>query len=262
MPRTVKTLTPTNATRPGRQPFVTALQAVQAGTQSTFNQVEPLFVQTMYAFDQLLAAGVATQGDWQNGKGDFFNDLLAQLLARCSGKDLHRRGRVPGVLFTNHSLDVAYPPSGTVLVTVETKAAGAPKHPGNQQQVPEGREGHKDLEKRIKEAAFKDIDIKGQHAASQGQGAGAPGATLQQWLRATPPRNWLFLAVRVRDDTDLRRTIEFATAASQWFDGCGLYAYGHQRWDLMKPYEAKRIPASLRLHGVLSNVCTALKNLP
>ena len=31
----------------------------------------------MEGFDANVCAGVATQGDWQNGKGDFLNDLFA-----------------------------------------------------------------------------------------------------------------------------------------------------------------------------------------
>ena len=37
----------------------------------------------MQAFDDLVATGVADQGDIQNGKGDYFNDVLALLLERA-----------------------------------------------------------------------------------------------------------------------------------------------------------------------------------
>ncbi len=40
----------------------------------------------MQHFDALVVEGVADQGDIQNGKGDYLNDVLALLLERCSGK--------------------------------------------------------------------------------------------------------------------------------------------------------------------------------
>ena len=261
MARRVKTTSSKVVQKPGRQPFVREYERLVGGSASTFATVEPRFLRTMEQFDQLVVAGQSTQGDRQNGKGDFFNDVLALLLERCSGKQLHTRRNVPGLLFRNHSLDVAYPRTGVIEATIETKAAGIPKHPGSQQQDPEGRPGSADLEKRIKEAAFKDIDVKGEYARSLGQGGGATPADLLAWLRRTPPRNWLFLSVRVRSPGDLERTIDFAGIASRWFDGCGLYAYGHSDWDLSKPYERKKVPTTIELDRVLAGVCDALRHL-
>ena len=65
------------------------------------------------------------------------------------------------------------------------------------------------LEKRIKEAAFKNIDVKGERARSEGRGGGATN-DLGHWLRSTPPRCYLFLACRVVDDNDLRKAASFA----------------------------------------------------
>ena len=96
----------------------------------------------MWGFDQAFAAGLADQGDNQNGKGDFFTDLIALILKNCSGKELHGRGAVPGLIFPNHNLDTSYPKEGTVEVLIETKVAGAPKTPRNpQQKNPRGRAG-------------------------------------------------------------------------------------------------------------------------
>lgn len=260
MPRNVKTRGSKVAAQPGRRPFVRALRDIERGQASTFAGVESRFLRAMGEFDKLVAAGKTTQGDRQNGKGDFLNDVLALLLERCSGRQLHTRPNVPGLLFRKHKLDVAYPRTGTVAVTVETKATGIPKHPDSPKQKPEGRAGSADLEKRIKESAFKDIDVKGEYARTVGQGGGAT-SDLTSWLRRTPPRNWLFLSVRVRSPSDLDRTVEFAHISSNWFDGCGLYAYGHKDWDLRKPYETKRVPTTVELDRVLSRVCTVLRNL-
>jgi hypothetical protein len=241
---------------------VDGLEKLQQRTRvRTFHAAESLFRKTMEDFDRLVVSGAATQGDRQNGKGDFFNDVLALLLERCSGKKLHTRPNVPGLIFETHMLDVAYPASGTVELTVETKATGVPKHPRSQAQDREGRPGSADLDKRLKEAAFKDIDIKGEYARRLGRGGGAT-SDLRKWLARTPPRNWLFLSARVRDDGDLARANEFADRAAQWFEGCGLYAYGHRNWNLARPYEAKKVRRSVQLDVVLFNVCTALRNLP
>lgn len=73
-------------------------------------------------------------------------------------------------------------------LTVETKATGIPKHPGSPKQAANGRPGSADLEKRLKEAAFKDIDVKGEYSRTVGQGGGAT-SDLTTWLRRTPPQN-------------------------------------------------------------------------
>lgn len=212
----------------------------------------------MHAFDVLVASGIADQGDIQNGKGDYFNDVLARLLEECSNKTLHTRPDVPGLSFPRHMLDVAYPAVGTVKLTIETKATGIPKHARNEKQPhPEGRAGSADLEKRIKEASFKNIDLKGEVARLEGKGGGAT-SDLGQWLGSTEPRCFLFLSVRVRDDADLKATERFAQIANTWFDGVGLCAYG---WDKAhEEYETKKLTApNIELDRVLSNVCTALR---
>src|SRR5262245_19437593 len=102
-------------------------QGAVATKPSRWPGVEDDFLSAMWEFDQAFIAGVADQGDNQNGKGEFFTDLIALLLENCSGKELHGRGAVPGLLFPKHNLDTSYPQEGTVEVLIETKAAGAPK---------------------------------------------------------------------------------------------------------------------------------------
>jgi hypothetical protein len=234
---------------------------MRATGASTFRGVESAYLSAMEEFDALVSAGVADQGDIQNGKGDFFNDMLALLLQNCSGKQLHTRPQVPGLSFKKHKLDVAYPATGSVELTIETKATGIPRHPRNPLQPhPQGRGGSADLEKRIKEASFKNIDIKAETARLEGKGGG-PTSDLSSWLQQAPPRCYMFLAVRVRDAADLRSTIRFAHIAADWFDACGLYCYGWN--DAGTAYEAKTVEAtSLELDRVLSGVCTALRHLP
>lgn len=215
----------------------------------------------MREFDELVTAGIADQGDIQNGKGDYFNDVLALLLERCSGKTLHTRPDVPGLSFPRHMLDVAYPATGALALTIETKATGIPKHPRNPGQPHAGgRAGSADLEKRIKEASFKNIDIKAEAARLAGQGGG-PTSDLGAWMRQAPPRCFMFMSVRVRDAADLAATIKFGHTAATWFDACGLYCYG---WDDSgTTYEPKPVGVtSLELDRVLAQVCTALRAMP
>jgi hypothetical protein len=251
MARTIRTKTKQASTKPGRAPLVASYRAIEQAGYSTWRQAEHAFLQAMEQFDALVAADVADQGDIQNGKGDYFNDLLALLLERCSGKDLHTRPDVPGLSFRRHKLEL----------TIETKATGIPRHARNTKQPhAEGRAGSADLEKRIKEASFKNIDIKAEVARLQGQGGGAT-SNLGQWMRTAPPRCYMFIATRVRDDADLRATIGFGHTAATWFDECGLYCYG---WNATHTaYEAKALGVtSLELDRVLSNVCTALRVMP
>lgn len=261
MARKVQTLSAKKVAKPGRAPLHAALVEMREMGASTFLAVEEIYLQAMRAFDELVAEGVADEGDMRNGKGDFFNDMLALLLTNCSGKELHSRPGVPGLSFKKHKLDVAYPATGEVDLVIETKATGLPKHPGNEKQKnPEGRGGSADLEKRIKEASFKNIDIKAEQARREGKGGG-PTSDLGSWIRRAPPLCYMFLAVRTTDESDLRRTIKYGHIASKWFDACGVYCYG---WNANKDaYVARDVgDAGLELDRVLSGVCTALRNLP
>ncbi len=231
-----------------------------AAKPSRWTQVEEPFLEAMWGFDQAFAAGLADQGDNQNGKGDFFTDLIALILEHCSGKELHGRGAVPGLIFPNHNLDTSYPKEGTVEVLIETKVAGAPKTPRNpQQKNPKGRAGSADLDKRVKEAGLKTIDLKAEWARNAGQGGG-PTSDLLTWLRQSKPLSFLFLAIRVVDRADLERTLFFANAANRMMDDVGLVVYepaaSGQR------YQALKVPPHLELDRVLSRVCTALRILP
>jgi hypothetical protein len=249
------------STEPGRAPLVRAYRDIEQTAWSRWKQAEDRYLLAMYEFDQLVANGVANQGDRQNGKGDFFNDVVSLLLERCSGKDLYVRPNVPGLSFARHDLDAAYPSSGLVELTIETKATGVPKHPGNTRQKNlAGRPGAADLEKRVKEASLKNIDIKAERAREEGRGGGAT-ADLSEWLKASPPKCYMLLACRVVDENDLERCKYFARIAAAWFDGCGLFPYGLNA--ARDGYEAKVVKdTGLEMDRVLSRVCTTLRGLP
>ena len=83
------------------------------------------------------------------------------------------------------------------------------------------------------------------------------GCSITLYLRSV----LMFLAVRTIDPVDLRRTIDYGHVASVWFDACGVYCYGWN--DRKDAYVAKDVrAANIELDRVLSQVCTALRNLP
>jgi hypothetical protein len=203
---------------------------------------------------------LADQGDIQNGKGDFLNDFLGVLLKHGSGKQVVARGGVPGLSFETHHLDCSYPATGEVLFAVETKATGIPRHPRNpRQRNPAGRPGSADLEKRVKEAALKNIDIKAETARRAGAGGGAT-SDLITFLRRTAPLTCMFITSRVVDDGDRARVEHFGRIAAVWFDYCGIYCYGTDA--ASSGYEHKGVHATLELDRVLSQVSTALRAMP
>jgi hypothetical protein len=246
---------------PARTVLAKALTTAEQKRWSTWRQFEPTYLSAMQKFDQLVASGQTTDGDRRNGKGDAFNDFLVTLLQECSGKTLHTRPDVPGLSFRRHKLDIAYPDRPKpVEFVVETKAAGIPLHPANTSQPHSGgRAGSADLEKRVKEASLKNIDIKAEAARLMGKGGG-PTSDLGSWMRSAKPLCYMLMAVRIRDAGDLAATIRFGEIASVWFDRCGIYCYGWNKANTA--YEAKPVPVTLELDRVLAEICTALRNLP
>ncbi|MEK7331551.1 MAG: hypothetical protein AAB113_12200, partial [Candidatus Eisenbacteria bacterium] len=232
----------------------------EAGRQRwrRWQQAERAFLDAMWRFDANFSTGRATQGDNQNGKGDFFGDLLCGLLERCSDKTLSYRPGVPGRVFQGHALDAAYPATGIVEVFIETKTAGAPKSPRNpSQRNPLGRPGASDLDKRIKEAGLKTIDLKAEWARNEGAGSG-PAGDLLTWIRRSRPSCYIIFAVRIVDDNDLQRTVRMAQSADQITDGCGLFCY--QPVD--GRYVSREIPSQLELDRMVTRICEQLRALP
>lgn len=237
----------------------------EAGLPKSWNEVEEPFLRAMEAFDQNVASGVADIGDLQNGKGDFFNDLLWLLLENCASVELYSRRGVPGFIFAKHNLDVTYPNSGIVKFTLEAKAVGTPKHPLSPTQRSIGRAGSADLGKRVKEVGFKTIDLKAEHGrlmAMQGQTPEVqPGGNLTTWLRSVRPSAYLFIAARVVSRTDLDAVIDFAQTAGQVVDAVGLFCFGPRRPSLSTRYAKMPVPVNLAIERVLYRACQDLAAL-
>src|SRR5690606_22648941 len=113
-------------TNPRCRPLFDLYERAKVEGARSWNQVEDGFLTAMSAFDESVAATAGStdmtdaeksqlSADLQNGKGDFFNDLLALLLENCSGVDtLFIRNLVPGLIVRNHNLDGVYPATGPI----------------------------------------------------------------------------------------------------------------------------------------------------
>lgn len=232
----------------------------------SWDQVEAGLLQAMEGFDANVVTGIADQGDIQNGKGDFFNDLLALLLENCADVMLDSRGGVPGFIFPTHNLDATYPSVGTVEFLLEAKAVGVPKHPRNpKQKNPLGRPGYSDVPKRLKEAAFKTIDLKAEYgriqAMSGKSSSGGPGGNLTSWLRENKPKSYLFISARIVDENDFQALMTLARAGVQVLDGLGVYAFTPVAPDKATTYKRVPVPRDVDLAPVLYRACQDLVKL-
>jgi hypothetical protein len=218
----------------------------------------------MAAFDDNVASGVANMGDLQNGKGDFFNDMLAMLLENCAGVQLYSRGKVPGLMIPRHNLDVTFPARGNIEFVLEAKAVGTPKHPGSPKQKASGRAASADLDKRIKEVGFKTIDLKAEFArlmAAAGHSPTSISGDLTAWLRSVKPKSYLFFAARVISDRDLAQVIAKAQHAELVSDAVGVYAFRAIPGAAPTRYEAAPVPSNIELSRVLFRACQELTSI-
>lgn len=240
-------------------------QSVIAKKPRSWAQVENEWLDAMSAIDTLVAAGVADKGDWQNCKGDVFNDLLALILENCAQVELLTRHFIPGLIRANHNLDVTYPAEGVAQFLLEAKALGNPKHPGSEAEKDIGRRGSADVDKRVHEVAFKVIDLKleyGRRLAEAGQSPETvPGGSLKSWLRGNKPTTYLFMSARVVSNTDLRALVRQADVAQQVVDGVGIFAF--EPSSSAEPTKAYRsvtsdIPRPYQIDNVLYEACQEL----
>ena len=263
-----RTTSRTVATKLGCAPLKKMYDRAVSAAPKTWNEIEPNFLEAMEGFDRNVASGVADIGDLQNGKGDFFNDLLALLLENCAGVTLYSRGGVPGLIFPTHNLDVTFPSSGVVEFMLEAKAVGTPKHPLSPKQKAIGRSGSADLDKRVKEIGFKTIDLKAEHArilAARGQRPTIITGDLTAWLHSVRPRAYVFIAARVINEKDRDRLVRFANVAGQVSDAVGVYCFTPVSPEQPTTYKALPVPSHVELERVLFRACqdlAALKKPP
>ena len=261
------------------RPFREVYETADARGIPSWNQVEHRFLTAMTLFDASIASTVGTKmsdeektklgADLQNGKGDFFNDLLLVLLRNCSGVTLGpSRRKVPGLVVPVHNLDGIYPPEGEIGFMLEAKMMGTPKHINSPRQKPAGRPGSADLDKRVKELAFKSIDLKGEFsrrrtmAGEAPSSGGAGGGDLTTWLRSVKPHIYFFLAVRVVSDSDFERTLVWASAAEKVVDAVGVFCYEpHDVGEFTMYRKRNGVPTGLQIDRVLYKACLDLQSM-
>lgn len=271
-PRNPKTVLLSN---PYCEPLRSMYERIEALHATSWNQIEAEFLAAMSAFDSGLPTGPISEDQskalsaaLQNGKGDWFNNLLAVLLERCAGIDhLYVRREVPGLIIPKHNLDGVYPgdPGTEIEFLLEAKMMGTPKHSNSPGEQASGRAGSADTNKRVKELAFKSIDLKGEASRRRAMlgvsplTGGAGGGDLSTWAHATRPRIYFFLAVRVVSNTDFAAVLRWAETAAQVVDAVGLFVY-QPKADAFTDYERRSdVPAVYELERVLYRACTELQ---
>lgn len=252
------------ATKPGCEPLKLAYEAAVAKAPKSWNDIEDLFLRGMEGFDANVASGLADMGDLQNGKGDFFNDLLALILENCAGIELWSRGSVRGLIIPKHNLDVTYPETDPIEFILEAKAVGTPKHPGSPAQRAIGRPGSADLDKRIKEIGFKTIDLKAEYSrqlTAEGQSPTAISGDLTRWLRSVKPHSFCFIAARVTGDGDREQVVRMAHRAGLVSDAVGIFCFRPVSPDKPTTYRADPVPSDLELARVMYSACVQLTTI-
>jgi hypothetical protein len=278
-PRTPKSLLYEN---PYCGPLSSMYDTLKQSSRTSWNQVEADFLAAMSAFDAGLpqdfvgtddekrAQSKALSGALQNGKGDWFNNVVAYLLEQCAGiETLYVRRKVPGLIIPEHNLDGVYPGDADreIEFLLEAKMMGTPKHANSQAEEDRGRPGSMDTGKRVKELAFKSIDLKGEAArrltmVGQAPTTGGPGGgDLSTWLHANRPRIYFFMAARVVNDTDFAAVVRWAEAAAQVVDAVGLYCYESVGGSFTSYQRRPGVPTVYELERVLFRACTELRGL-
>jgi hypothetical protein len=256
-----RTISQKVASSPGCVPLRSTYLAAEKLNPKNWGDVEALFLRGMEAFDDNVVSGVAELGDLQNGKGDFFNDLLSLILENCAQIQLYSRGGVPGLTFPKHNLDVTYPSVGTIEFILEAKAVGTPKHPRSPRAKDYGRPGSADLDKRVKEIGFKTIDLKAEYArilTGTGESPTTISGDLTSWLRSVRPRSYVFLAARVISDADRDRVFQFARVANLVSDAVGVFCFRPVNNTQLTRYKSEKVPSDIELGRVLFRACQDL----
>jgi hypothetical protein len=264
------------------EPLRAMYEQLTTTNATSWNQVEDQFLAAMSAFDSglptTLEGNEATKkrqtrelsAAIQNGKGDWFNNVLAYLLENCSGiETLYVRRSVLGLIIPEHNLDGVYPGDATreVEFLLEAKMMGTPKHANSPNQQEAGRPGSADINKRVKELAFKSIDLKGEAArrltmvGTAPTSGGAGGGDLSTWLHASRPRIYFFMAVRVLSDTDFAAVVRWAETAAQVIDAVGLYCYEPTGGSFTNYQRRDGVPTAYELERVLYRACVELQGL-
>lgn len=214
-----------------------------------WDQVEPDVVGALSAFDTEYRNGKRTAG-WYQRKAGFFNDLLIQLLANATQRDIGRSVKRKSALFDEIDIDLCYPATAAKepIVGAEAKILGAPPHPGNKNVA---RSALQDIHKRVREVALTSVDFKVRYARPQ------PIASFSAWVQETRPKYYSFWAFRVIDDKDFAKLREIMNSLRTYCNGVGAFFYAATTDSAPTTYVAK--PASeLGIDRVLKEMSFAI----
>lgn len=248
------------------KPFGDHLAVVSNTKPRSWAQVQEGFLRAMELFDAEVIAGRASEGERQNGKGDYFNDLIVAILQEASGRQLNVRRGVNGLIVKNYNLDVTYPAEGVAELLIEAKVMGTPKHPGSAEEVAEGRRGSADLPKRLREAAFKTIDLKAGFSLQQSQSGkraqSGPSGSLTAWLRKVQPASFVLIAVRIVNASDLSKVQSDCAEMRNVMDGVGVFCFSAADLTAAIPeYSALPVDTGLQLDRVVHEIAQQLAGM-
>jgi hypothetical protein len=244
------------------EPFAQVLGAAASGDVRSFQEVEADVLVALAHFDNMMALGELTSGQYQ-AKGLFFNELVAILIERCAQQRVARRGKRPGILLASVDVDICFPsePRTRPEVIAETKMAGTPKHPGNPQAGPLGRAGSADLGKRIREIALNVIDLK----LADAEGATAPIHDISTWIQQTTPPFFAFFGIRTTGERDLSQTVGRAQLlANSYANGVGLFLYepvDPSTETGLVTYRPLRAPGGMSIDDTVTRICRLIKSV-
>ena len=228
-------------------------------------------LRAMQHFDDLVIAGMATEGERQNGKGDYFNDLLAVILENASGASLNRRSGVEGLHSPNHNLDVTFPPAGQIVdVLVEAKRCGDASTSGERFHAEghraAGLGGHAEAVQRGRvqdhrpEGGLWDASVR-EWSAATGRHLRGPDELAQN---SEAERGDPIAGIRVTSKRDRDAVLAVATSMTQVMDGVGLFLYsavGYAVHNLSPArYEAVAVPSQFELPRVLQRITLDLRD--
>ncbi|HLL93245.1 MAG TPA: hypothetical protein VK252_09925 [Solirubrobacteraceae bacterium] len=224
-----------------------------------FVEVQDAWLDLMWTLDayriaQVLPAGFKDFGAFNRGKGNWFAELVCQLLRNRTHDRLGARQKVSG-FSQRHQIDVAWPARGEdPLVCCETKVTGAPAFGSTP-----ARGAMSDFSNRRKELKFAATDLKLYRRQDQ-----TKIAHWDVWRRSEPPKAYFLWAARLEPGKDRIEALvrEARALIDTYLDGAGLFAWrlapGGDGYEHVVLAEGERVTS---LDDVLYRIASEIESL-
>jgi len=224
-----------------------------------FVEVQDAWLDLMWTLDayriaQVLPAGFKDFGAFNRGKGNWFAELVCQLLRNRTHDRLGARQKVNG-FSQRHQIDVAWPARGEdPLVCCETKVTGAPAFGSTP-----ARGAMSDFSNRRKELKFAATDLKLYRRQDQ-----TKIAHWDVWRRSEPPKAYFLWAARLEPGKDRIEALvrEARALIDTYLDGAGLFAWrlapGGDGYEHVVLAEGERVTS---LDDVLYRIASEIESL-